>query len=76
MSKINRKGESMNDDESPERTIKALEYNIACKQEMIDKLINDNVELAERVKHLEREASGLREEIVALEWDKRAKVIN
>ena len=63
------KNQWTNDKERTTRTLEAMEYNMACRQAMIDKLIETN-------RLLEEEITRLREEIVALEWDKRAKVIN
>jgi len=50
----------IDDKESNERTIAAMDFCIKAKQEFIDKLIADNLELEETIKKL-------REEIVFLE---------
>uniref|UniRef100_A0A6H1Z6Z1 Uncharacterized protein n=1 Tax=viral metagenome TaxID=1070528 RepID=A0A6H1Z6Z1_9ZZZZ len=49
------------DTESTERTIEAMDYNIALKQKFIDDLIAENVRLDEDLKRI-------REEITTLEY--------
>lgn len=50
----------MEDEESTERTLEAMDFNIRCKQQIIDRLLADNLQLEETVKKL-------REEVVFLE---------
>jgi hypothetical protein len=42
------------DEQTTERTLQAMEYNVRCKQQIIDKLLAENMALEEKVADLEK----------------------